>query len=102
MIDVCHLIKVNITFDEIGQPVYEEIKQKRFCDVGSISRAEWDVAGQHGFRPSTMIIVNSFEYNDELDVEFRGKRYSVYRTYSKAESNKVELYLELKVGDDNG
>ena len=49
-----------------------------------------------------MLIVNAFEYNGELDVEYRGKRYSVYRTYTGMESNKTELYLQLKVGDDNG
>lgn len=102
MFDVCYLIKVNTELDEIGETITTEEKQKLFCEVGSISRSEWDVAGNHGIRPSLMLILNSFEYNDETDVEYKEKRYSVYRTFRKSESNKIEIYLELKVGDDNG
>lgn len=102
MIDVCQLIKVNTTFDEIGQSIAEEEPFKVFCEAGAITRSEWNAAGLQGIKPSIMLIVNAFEYNEELDVEYRGKRYSVYRTYTEMESNKTELYLQLKVGDDNG
>ena len=102
MFDVCYLIKVNTTYDDIGQPINTEDRLKRFCEVGAITRAEWDTAGQNGVKPSTMIILNAFEYGGELDVEYNEKRYSVYRTYTRQESNKTELYLEIKAGDDNG
>lgn len=102
MFDVCYLVKVNTEYDEIGQAISTEEKLKRFCEVGSITRAEWDTAGQNGFKPSLRLTVNAFEYNGELDIEFEDKRYSVYRTYRDRESNKTELYLELKTGDNNG
>lgn len=102
MFNVCYLVKVNTEFDDIGQPINTEEKVKIFCEVGSITRAEWNAAAVNGFKPSIRLTVNAFEYDGELDIEFNGKRYSVYRTYTEMESNKTELYLELKVGDDNG
>lgn len=102
MFDVCYFVKVNTEYDEIGQPIATEENIKRFCEVGPITRAEWATAGQNGFKPSIRLTVNAFEYSGELDVIFKDKRYSVYRTYTETESNKTELYLELKAGDNNG
>lgn len=103
MQDVCTLISVSgTTFDEIGQSIETTTEKTIFCEVGSISRSEWSTAGEMGYKPSLMIKIYSDEYVDESDVIYKSKKYSVYRTYRPQYGLTMELYLELKVGDDNG
>lgn len=103
MQNICSLLSVTDSyFDELGQLIEEETEKLIFCELGPITRSEWLSAGQMGFKPSIMLKVYDYEYEGESDVIFNGTRYSVYRTYRPQYGNIIELYLEIKVGDDNG
>ena len=39
-----------------------------------------------------------FDYDGEEEVEYQGKRFRVYRSYLNQEEERVELYLEERVG----
>ena len=97
--NIVKLIALTYSTDSIGQHVpVESAGRTVFCDVGSISRAEWFDAGQNGLKPELKIVVNQLDYQGETIVEYAHKRYSVYRTYMVNTNDTIELYLEEKAG----
>lgn len=83
--------------DEVGNYIPEEVKRVVYCNVESVSRAEWYEAGRNGMNPQYKITVFAYDYENELVAEFEGVRYSIYRTYLKSNED-IELYLEKKAG----
>lgn len=91
------LIAKTYTQDELGFPVASESITETFCNVGSITRAEFFNAGKAGLTPDYVFTINSVEYNGASEVEYDGKRYGIYRTY-KTDDDMMELYAEYKSG----
>lgn len=97
--DVCYLLTVESTKDELGQEIEGDISERLiFCTEKSISRAEFNAAGQQGNKPELQLIVDSDEYDGESKVKFEGSVYFVYRSYRRDDGN-TELYCE---GRSNG
>lgn len=67
--------------DELKQNLVEETETKLLCRRKSVTRSEFYQANQAGLRPSLVVDIRSFEYNDEELAEFEGKRYKVLKTY---------------------
>ena len=59
------LIRVIYLKDEIGQPVLEEITRTVFCNLRSVSRAEWAAAGQQGLKPELVATMFAPDYHGE-------------------------------------
>lgn len=94
---VLTLISETYIVDEIGQQIPQETRRDVFCNISSVSAAEWFEAGRSGLKPEYRATMFSYDYGHEKIVELDGVRYGVYRTYlGKNES--IELYLESKVG----
>ena len=79
----------------------EEVRRQIFCQVDSVSRAEFFSAGQIGLKPEYRFTVFFGDYDDEELVEYNGQVYSVYRTYH-ARKDELELYVTRKEGIRNG
>lgn len=94
---VIKLIKPNYTQDSIGQYIYAETERQVYCDVRSITRAEWFEAGRNGMQPIYIFAMFGPDYEGEQIVEYEGKRYGVYRTY-RGRNETIELYVEEKGG----
>lgn len=92
------LISETITYDEIGNPVIEEVEREIFCTERAITRQEWTDAGRMGLYPQIELITPYSNYQGEEIVIYNNKRYSVYRTYRRGDD--IELYLERKGGVD--
>lgn len=75
----------------------EETQRDIFCQVDSVSRAEFFAAGQNGLRPEYRITVFFGDYQGETRLIFEGVTYSVYRTYH-ARTDVLELYVQREVG----
>ncbi len=75
----------------------EETRRDIFCQVDSVSRAEFFAAGQNGLRPEYKITVFFGDYQGETRHIFEGVTYSVYRTYH-ARTDELELYVQREVG----
>lgn len=71
-----------------------------FCQVNSVSRAEFFEAGRNGLNPEYEFTMFAGDYNGEKVVEYNGETYAVYRTYY-ARTDTIELYVERK-GGTNG
>lgn len=91
------LISYTYTTDSIGQKVAQDTSRMVYCNLRSVSRSEWMQAGQMGLKPSFQASMFAYDYNGEKEVELKGKRYGVYRTYFSA-NDIIELYLEEKAG----
>ena len=95
--DVIKLISRTYTQDGILQYVPEETEKQVFCNVRSISRAEWFDAGRSGTKPEYVFTVFAPDYNEEKIVEYNGRRYGVFRTY-RGRNETLELHVEAKGG----
>lgn len=95
--NVLSLIAQTYQMDDIGQQIPVETVRDVFCNISSISRAEWYQAGQAGIKPEYRVTVFAYDYQNEILAELNGVRYGIYRTYMIGNES-IELYLERKAG----
>lgn len=98
--EVLTLIGTTRTQDEYG--IWHETPAARnvFCQVNSITRSEFFDAGRNGLNPEFMFSMFAGDYEGERTCEYRGQKYSIYRTYL-GRNDVIELYAERK-GGSNG
>lgn len=95
--DVIKLVKTTYTKDTIGQEVPSETLREVFCSVRSVSRNEWFSGAQNHMKPELEIRMFRYDYDDEEQAEYNGKRYGIYRTYLN-DDDVISLYLQSKAG----
>ena len=71
-----------------------------YCQVGSVSRAEFYEAGRNGLNPEFRLTMFGPDYEGERICELDGKQYAIYRTY-QAKNDMIELYV-IRKGGTNG
>jgi len=99
--DVCNLLQsVTIGKDSLGQPIIQDKPFMVFCSKLSITRAEHATAGQLGHKPDLVLIVDSDSYDEEKNVEYHSKKYSIYKSYMRADGF-TEIFCEGKTNDRN-
>lgn len=91
--NVISLISKTYAADSIGQYVPTLVKRQVYCDVRSITRAEWYDAGRQGFKPDISFVMFAPDYQGEDEVEYNSRKYSIYRTYL-AQNEALELYCQ--------
>jgi hypothetical protein len=96
--DVCILLSITSIKDELGQAIITEKPYMVFCSKISITRAEFNAAGQLGHKPDMMLLVDSDSYDRESYVEYQKTKYNIYKTYMRIDGF-TELYCEVKSGD---
>lgn len=94
------LISTEYTQDDLGEWTETQIKTEVFAMVNSVTMSEFYQAGLQGFKPDYRFSVWMTEYNDQELVEYKGKVYSVYRTYRR-DDGRIELYVNEKKGEEN-
>lgn len=83
--------------DEIGNQRAAETKQTILCKRQSVKRSEFYDAKQFDLKPEIILTVHAYEYSGEPLVEFKGKRYSVIKTFEVG-TEEVELTCGTKKG----
>lgn len=73
-----------------------EEKTQIFTDVKSVGQTEFFSASQKGYKAELQFEVWKNEYEGQPFVEFKEKRYTIYRTYEVNQN--VELYAGSKIG----
>ena len=81
----------------MGQQVPTETSRNVFCNISSVTAAEWFEAGKAGLKPEYKCTMFAPDYDGEDTVELAGTKYGVYRTYL-GRNETIELYLERKAG----
>ena len=94
------LISETRTQDDYGVWRTTETETDVFCQVRSVSRAEFFDGGRNGLNPECAITMFAGDYNGERTVKYNGSRYAVYRTYH-ARTDIIELYVQRE-GGTNG
>ena len=95
--DVITLVKEVKTQDANGVWRMTETERDVFCQVNSITRAEFFDAGRNGLNPEYSFTMFFGDYDGERTVKYKGNTYGVYRTYH-GRTDTLELYVERKGG----
>lgn len=101
MDDVIDLISVTYQRNAKGADIPQESSRQIFARISSVTRAEFFAAGRSGLRPELKFEIFREDYNGELILEYNGKRYGIYRTFTNDNADYIELYAEQK-GGTNG
>lgn len=100
-----YLVKETYVKDQIGQLVASLSRRNLLGERESVTRAEWSAAGQNGLQAQYRVNMFAPDYEGEKILQMEDERgtmqtYGIYRTFRRGD--KLELYLEWKVGDSNG
>lgn len=96
--EVITLIKTNEqTQDANGVWHKTQTERQVFCQVNSVTRSEFFEAGRAGLNPEYEFTLFFADYEGEELIEYKGKRYAVYRTYI-GRNDIIELYTVRKGG----
>lgn len=101
MDDVIVLISESYTVNDYGVRVPTETRQQVFCKVKSVTRAEFFDGGRNGLNPQYEFDIFVGDYSEQAIIEYKEKRYSVYRVHQPENADYIELYCERK-GGTNG
>lgn len=99
LVEKISLISIEYTQDELGEWVETEVKTDVFATVQSVTMYEFYEAGREGMKPDYRFHMWMTEYNDQELVEYKDKRYRIYRTYIRNDG-RIELYVNEQKGDD--
>lgn len=94
------LITTTYTQDDIGEWIEAQTKTEVFAVVSSITMAEFYQAGMQGLKPDYRFTIWLTEYDNQDLVEYKGKIYSVYRSYRR-DDGRIELYVNEKKGEED-
>jgi SPP1 family predicted phage head-tail adaptor len=95
---ICDLLSITTTQDALGQFIRTEESTTVFCSELSITRAEFNTAGQLGHKPDILLIVDGESYSQEQYIEYEKIKYTIYKTFRRADGF-TELYCEIRGGD---
>lgn len=96
--DAILLVSCQYTQNDIGVPVSVESAVEIPAEVRPISRSEWQAAGLQGLNAAYMLVTPECNYSGQEIAILHGVRYGIYRTYTPAGSENIELYLQKKAG----
>ena len=95
--EILTLISEGRTQDENGVWHRTITEQQVYCQVDTVTRAEFFDAGRNGLNPEYRFTIFFGDYEGQREVRYKGKTYAVYRTYH-ARTDVLELYVERKGG----
>lgn len=95
--DVITLYADAVTYNDYGVAVKQRTSKDVYCRVDSVTRAEFFDAGRSGLNPEYRITMFAYDYNGETVIGYKGRMYSVYRTYM-AKTDIIEVYVEKRTG----
>nr|DAZ20626.1 MAG TPA: head closure knob [Caudoviricetes sp.] len=85
--------------DDIGDTVKGEAYwNKIYANKKSITQSEFYQAQAQGFKPELKFEINTFEYEDNKKIRYKGRIYKILRTY-EISSEKMEIVC---IGNING
>lgn len=98
--EVITLLAATKTQNAYGVWVESLTNRDVFCQVDSVSRAEFFDGGRNGLNPEFRMTLFAGDYQGERLLIYKNSTYSVYRAY-QGRNDTVELYVERK-GGSNG
>nr|DAK39394.1 MAG TPA: Minor capsid protein [Caudoviricetes sp.] len=78
--------------DKLLQPISEDIEVTLLCRKKKVTRSEFYQANKAGLKPSLVVEIRSFEYENQEFAKFEGKQYRILKTHP-IDSEILELTL---------
>ena len=79
--------------DKLLQPISEDVELTLLCRKKRVTRSEFYQANQAGLKPSLVVEIRNFEYENQEFAKFEGKQYRILKTYPIDDSEILELTL---------
>lgn len=93
--NVCSLIKVGYTVDEIGQELPVNSEREVFCAELELYNSESYRAAQQDIKSACVLAVDTEEYEGEEKVSYNSKLYGIYKIRKRSDGM-TELYCEVR------
>lgn len=87
--DVIHLIYVDTTYDEIGNPVEVKTERMVYANQFEVSSTEFYEASAQGLKPEKQFEIYSFEYQGEEQLKHDGQVFRVVRDATRGEKTRI-------------
>ncbi len=102
MIDVtCKLITQGYEIDSVGNQLLKDSKDSfievPIIEVQDVYQSEFYNASQQGMKPTLRLLISDLNYNDEKELEYMKKRYTIIRV-DKVDNENIALVCEKRVG----
>lgn len=99
MIDViCKLITQRYETDSVGnQLLKDSFIEVPIIEVQDVYQSEFYNASQQGLKPTLRLLISDLNYNDEEELEYMNKRYTIIRV-DKVDNENIALVCEKRVG----
>ena len=97
--EVINLIKVSYVKDKNGVNRKVETSRQVYCNVGSVTQSEFFQGAQAGLKPEYRFTLFYYDYDNETIAEYKGIKYSVYRTYHD-KTDLMGLYVQKAAGNN--
>lgn len=88
--------------DLLEQVPSKPVRTEIFGEERSATRSEWYEGGREGMKPECLFVTPSVNYSGQQEAELHGRRFRIYRTYRRRETDETELYLEEQAGVADG
>ena len=93
----CKLLSTTLTTNSIGVQTETKIEiEIPIIKVEDVYANEYYQANQQGFKPSLRLRISALNYNDEEELIYMGKSYSIIRTQEPT-ADEVVLICERKI-----
>lgn len=92
------LITQNYVIDSIGNQVLQEnYTEVPIAEIQDVYQSEFYNASQQGLKPSLRVMINNLNYNDEEELIYMNKRYTIIRV-DRVDNEYIALVCEKRVG----
>lgn len=94
------LITQNYIIDEIGNQILQDnFIEVPIIEIQDVYQSEFYSAAQQGLTPTLRLLTSDLNYNDEEELEYMGKRYSIIRV-DRVSDEAVALICEKRTGSN--
>ena len=88
--EIISLVSYTEAPDRYGRPVRNETTAERFAAVRSIGQSEFYQAAASGLKPTIkFVIADYWDYDDQKEIIYDGRRYNVLRTYRNGDELEI-------------
>lgn len=92
------LITNQYVFDEIGnQKLQTNYIEVPIIEIQDIYQSEFYNASQQGLKPTLRVMISNLNYNDEEELIYMDKHYSIIRV-DRVDNENIALICEKRVG----
>lgn len=92
------LITQQYVIDEVGnQRLQNNYTEVPIIEIQDVYQSEFYNASQQGLKPTLRVMISNLNYNDEEDLIYMGKQYTIIRV-DRIDNENIALVCEKRVG----